>query len=79
LAVGGEKGRFGLRIKKPALFCLANEGFTASSLAKSKTKEGLPIPVLPMRLLLIPLFASSVPTDLLRDSVVYVNKRDPLR
>jgi hypothetical protein len=51
-------------------------------LAKSKTKEGLLIPVLPMRLLLIPLFASSVPvppTDLLRDSVVYVNKRDPLR
>jgi len=36
-------------------------GTFPSRVTKSKTKEGLPISVLPKRLLLIPLFASSVP------------------
>ena len=62
------------------------------SLAKSKTKEGPEGLALPSARITDPSFANealtdptfcflcaSPPTDLLRDSVVYVNKRDPLR
>jgi hypothetical protein len=44
LAVGGEKGRFGLRIKKPALFCLANEGFYRQQFSKKQNKRRITDP-----------------------------------